>query len=544
MPNVDSAVVRLSARRRLAASSILAVEPAVMPPASRTVAAMMESLEDRLHLSVTKDAAGFTVVGMQNGSRAIYVSALGKDTNTGLSSSAPVKSISKGIALLRSGTGDQLLFKRGETFNGAFGIWGKSGRSASEPIVIGTYGSGSRPVINTGTTNGLTIGTKNTIANVTIQGIKLVSDGVSVADGISIAGVANNIFIEDVEITKYVNNIVLQKFFGPVTNITVRRSVITDSYSRGGRNSQGLFAEAVNGLTLEENVFDRNGWGYGRTATIYNHNAYVRSTSTGLVARGNIFSNASSHGLQARAGGIVENNLFIDNPTSLSFGLVNGSPVTPGGVTGRVANNVFMGTRNIGTNIRGVAMEIGNIKRGGTYITGNVMAHGVATTKLPAIQLAVGSGNDNYSTAVGINDLTVSNNVVYKWSVGFWSVYGMAPGTGPKALNNLNVTNNHFQDIATYNAIIKGSPYGNYAGNYYTTLVTNKAVSNAGGTKAKVTYADPSRTPGKLVGGTNQTFVSLARTLGKSSWNTKYLAKTAVDYVKAGFVTLKTALLA
>ncbi|MGC3996343.1 MAG: hypothetical protein QM767_01905 [Anaeromyxobacter sp.] len=103
---------------------------------------IVESLENRLHLSVAKDAAGFTVVTPQNGSRVIYVIAPGKDTNTGLSSASPIKSISKGISLLRSGTGDQLLFKRGETFSGNFGIWHKNGRSATEPLVIGSYGTG------------------------------------------------------------------------------------------------------------------------------------------------------------------------------------------------------------------------------------------------------------------------------------------------------------------------------------------------------------------------------------------------------------------
>ncbi|MGC3996342.1 MAG: right-handed parallel beta-helix repeat-containing protein [Anaeromyxobacter sp.] len=228
------------------------------------------------------------------------------------------------------------------------------------------------------------------------------------------------------------NNIVLQKYFGPVNNVTVRRSIITDAYSRGGHNSQGLFAEGVAGLTLEENVFDHNGWGNGKSASTMYHNVYVRASSSGLVARGNVFSNGSSHGLQARGGGIIENNVFINNASGLSFGLVNGSPVTPGGVTGRVVNNVFFDTHNIGANPRGVAIEIGNVKRGGTMVSGNVIANGNPSTSLPAIMLGVGSGNDNASQAVGINDLTISNNVIYNWSVGFWVNGGMAPGSGQK----------------------------------------------------------------------------------------------------------------
>jgi hypothetical protein len=551
VPNSNSAVVRpISTRRREpndSKQSIFSIFKTLFAPRANRVPSArqvspVESLETRTHLSVSKDAAGFTVVTPSTGDKVIYVSASGNDNNAGTLSS-PIKTLSKGTKLLRSGTGDQLLLKRGDTFGGSLGFWTKSGANASRPLVIGTYGTGSRPVVNTGSSYALSVGTTGGIHDVTVMGVKFVSNGSAVADGIQISGKATNLVFEDLEVTKYVNNIVLQKFFGPITNVTVRRSVITDSFSRGGRNSEGLFAEAVDGLTLEENVFDHNGWGNGHGATVFNHGAYIRASNNGFVARGNIFSNSSSHGLQARAGGIVENNLFINNATGLSFGLVNGSPVKPGGVSGRVTNNVFMGTHNIGSGIRGVAIEAGNIKKGGTQISGNIIANGVASTKLPAIQLSVGSSNDNANTAVGINDLTVSNNIIYNWSQGFWVVGGQSPGSGQKALNNLTVANNHLQKIATAQAIIKGSPYGNYSNNMYTTNVYNKYFTNSGGVKVQVNYADASRTPGKLAGGSNDGFVSLARQLGKSNWKTNLTAAAAVAYVKGGFVTTGTSAL-
>jgi Leucine-rich repeat (LRR) protein len=544
VPNSNSAVVRLTSTRRrepndsnpntteIATRTTRRV--VVRPQASRRPAAVVETMESRTHLSVSKDAAGFTVVTPSAGDKVIYVSASGNDGNSG-SASAPIRSLSKGVGMLRSGTGDQLLLKRGDSFGGNLGFWSKSGANASRPLVVGTYGTGSRPVVNTGGTYALSIGTKAGVHDLTVQGIKFVSNGSAVADGLSVSGKATNLVFEDLEITKYVNNIVLQKFFGPITNVTVRRSVITDSFSRSGRNSEGLFAEAVDGLTLEENVFDHNGWGNGRGATVFNHGAYIRASSNNFVARGNIFSNSSSHGLQARAGGVIENNLFINNATGMSFGLVNGSPVKPGGVSGRVTNNVFMGTHNIGSGIRGVAIEAGNIKRGGTQISGNVIANGNTSSKLPAIQLAVGSNNDNAGSAVGINDLTVSNNVVYNYSQGFWVVGGQSPGSGQKALNNLTVSNNQLQKIATAQAIIKGSPYGNYSNNMYSTMVYNKYFTNSGGTKAQVNYVDASRTPGKMAGGSNDAFVSQARGLGKSNWKTNLTASAVVNWIKAGF---------
>jgi hypothetical protein len=496
---------------------------------------MVEFLEDRTHMSVGQDAAGFTVVHPQNGSQRIYVSARGNDAANGLSPSSPVRTVAKGISKLRSGTGDQVLIERGQTYSGGLGYFNKSGRSPQEPLFIGTYGSGARPVLNTGGSQALSIGTRTGVRNLVVQGLKFQPSSTASVDGISMTGIADHVLIEDCEITRYVNNVVLHKWYGPITNIGLRRNVITDAYTRNGSNSEGLYAEAVNNLTLEENVFDHNGWGNGKPQTMFNHNAYIRATTTGLVARGNVFANASSHGLQARGGGIIENNVFIDNPSGLSFGLVNGSPVTPGGVTGRVVNNVFMGTRNIGTSIRGTAIEVGNVRRGGTTISGNVIANGTATTKLPAIQLAWGSGNENAYQAVGINDLTMANNVVYRWSVGLWVVYGQNPGGGQTALNNLKVLNNHFQEIQQAGAISPGSTAGTYAGNMYTTVLQNRAAKNVGASRVRVNYADPSRTPGRLVGGSNQTFVSLARGQSRTNWKSNLKASNVVGFVKGGF---------
>ncbi|MDB5294324.1 MAG: hypothetical protein JWO31_307, partial [Phycisphaerales bacterium] len=502
--------------------------------------ALIESLETRTHLSVSKDAAGFTVVTPGSGTQVFYVSPNGSDSNSGTSASSPLKTIAKGVSKLRAGAGDQLLLQRGASFSGTFGLFSKSGASSSQPTVLGAYGAGARPVITSGSEQAFSIGNRGGVSNVIVQGLKMQpGSGTGNVNGVAIIGKASNITFEDCEITRYTNNVVLQKYFGDVSNITLRRDVITDAYSRGG-NSEGLFAEGVTGLTLEENVFDHNGWGNGRAQTTFNHGAYVRASTSGLVARGNVFSNSSSHGLQARGGGVVENNVFIDNPTGMSFGLVNGSPVTPGGVGGRVTNNVFFGTKNIGGQTRGTAIEIGNVKRGGTTVSGNVIANGVSTTKLPAIQLTWGSGNDNASTAVGINDLTLSNNVVYNWSSALWVVAGQAPGSGQRALNNLKVTNNQFQNIATAGAIVPGATAGTYSGNLYTTQVYNKAAKNTGATNVKVSYADPTRTPGKAVGGTNATFVSLARQQGKANWKTNLLAASIVSYVKGGFTATGT----
>ena len=72
-------------------------------------------------------------------SRVIYVSSSsGSDANNGLTEQTAKRTIAAGYAELRNGRGDWLLLKRGDTFAGTLGHWMKSGRSAAEPMVVGS----------------------------------------------------------------------------------------------------------------------------------------------------------------------------------------------------------------------------------------------------------------------------------------------------------------------------------------------------------------------------------------------------------------------
>src|SRR5690349_9659591 len=98
------------------------------------------------------DANGWTTFSPSAGSQTIYVSSsTGSDSNSGLSPNSPVKTIAKGLSLLQNGSDDQLLLKAGDTFHESVN-WptGLSGMSASHPIVFSSYGTGPRPVIDSG----------------------------------------------------------------------------------------------------------------------------------------------------------------------------------------------------------------------------------------------------------------------------------------------------------------------------------------------------------------------------------------------------------
>ncbi|MDB5297478.1 MAG: hypothetical protein JWO31_3461, partial [Phycisphaerales bacterium] len=216
-------------------------------------AAAVDALEDRRLFSVSYDAAGFTVVTPTAADRVYYVSASGSDANSGLSASAPLKTIAKAKGLVRSGYGDQLLLKRGDTFREAVGTWTKGGASADDPMVFGAYGTGSRPVVATGKASAMTTGSSSskTTNHLVIQGIKFWSDardptsptfaGASGGnEGVRLLAGTNDLLVEDVAVDSYTTNVTLTGYFGPMSNVRIRRCVITDAYNTAG-HAQGVF---------------------------------------------------------------------------------------------------------------------------------------------------------------------------------------------------------------------------------------------------------------------------------------------------------------
>src|SRR5205814_9152174 len=130
--------------------------------------------------------------------------------------------------------------------------------------------------------------------------------------------------------------------------------------------AQGLYASKINGLTVDGNVFDHNGWNEavaGATANVFGHSMYLYESTSNVVVRNNIIANSASHGIQARGGGLVENNLFLKNPIGALLG--NGAHVRAGGVTGSVRGNVFIDDRDTAGLARGWAIEVGNTARNG-----------------------------------------------------------------------------------------------------------------------------------------------------------------------------------
>ena len=202
--------------------------------------------------------------------------------------------------------------------------------------------------------------------------------------------------------------------------VTLDRCHVHDNWHPANQDSSGLYAGKTDGLTLAGNLFAHNGWRDGDPVAvggIRSHNAYVAGDCGPATVADNLFARASSHGLQARSGGVVRGNWFVDNPIHLSVGLVNGGgPVVKGGVTATVTANTFSGTRPLAGSPRGWGVEVSNAKD--VTIAGNTFARdGDYDPKLGNVPAAIKvdvckleDGNPSKGDEVTVVRLRVSDN--------------------------------------------------------------------------------------------------------------------------------------
>jgi|GEM_PF-4602299 len=542
----------VGAMRRWIKESTAPLAPVAISP--------VELLETRQMLSVSMNAAGATVVTPQLGDRVIYVSSsAGSDSNSGLSASSPVKTIEAGEALMRNGHGDELLLKSGDVWHDSLVFWKLSGASAQDPMVISSYGGSTRPTIMSGSSDGITTGASSApeVDNLYIMNIHFWADGrdpsltsspngAAYATGVNILSKSTNILVENCYVQDYAVNMNFQGYQGPQYNISVRRNVDVDSYCTSG-HSQGMYATNVNNLLIEGNLFDHDGYNDsvpGGQATWYNQGIYLSAENTGCVIRDNIIARAAGYGLQARSGGIVTGNVFIDDPVGCSYGLVNGVMTHVGGVTGSVTNNLFLGGANIGNIQGGSGLQIANISKSGVNVANNIFASGVDNAPA-AIILTFGQNQTDPQDSVGLNNVMVQNNIVYDWNRGVQVDGDMTPGgTGITAINNVTFTGNDFQNIPQ-NVINHDDPISSQE-HWYSNYFQNVAVPCIAGypqapePNTYLGFANPQRTAATYnaqLGGSNSdtAFLSGVRGQNELSWNANYDAASVISYVSAGF---------
>jgi len=560
---------------------------------------------------VKSTSTGYSDLTPSADSRVIYVSSsTGNDSNSGLSPNAPKATImgtGGGWSLLRDDYPDWICFKCGDTFgnNATDQYWeiNRRGRSAAAPQVWTSYGSGPRPIFTPYTNNNPGMKVNFDTRNIAVIGLHVLN----IAGGGNNTGLLmiasgtygfENCLFEDCIFQGFNDNINVQGVQpvanGPITyakNITIRRCHVLDSFSptgsSGGR-SQGAFFTLVDGLTIEECIFDHNGWtNTDRSdANIYSHNIYIKSDCTSnTVVRKNIIARASSHGLQLRCGGIASDNFFLLNPIACQLG--QGDPDAKShtyGVTGSVINNVILNTCDINNSLpRGWGILCANIGMLGATISNNLIANTI-TTAIDGGSRAIILEANSYGDGVGYNNVTVSNNTIYAHKAGVeFKPAAVPPNT---YASFTTTTGNVFEnnDIQVNNAVRGGSEaatapingpsfastpstisamilfrnnryYWNLSsvlsqglnrwnGNTPKTLSSwNAETNDSGSIQGASTYVDSSRTVesyNQSLGGTASAtdFLTSIRSQRKGSWELNYTAEYVNAYMKAGFTRI------
>ncbi len=562
--------------------------PAPTVPSSRRPAAAghrrrraTEVLEGRLLRSVSQDANGYTVVTPSADSKVIYLSSsTGNDANSGLSPSAPIATIAHAENLLVSGMPDEILMKRGDVFHGYFQNWYYSGRSASEPMLIGAYGTGARPEVDCGTNTAafLTIpGSEQAVNYVDVIGVgfdPLYRDPTSASynpsmvggtDGFRFYTPGGNVLIEDCSFSYFKINIDLE---GGGTNFTVRRDVVTDAYNLNA-HAQGMYCDNVSDVTVTQCVFDHNGWlaNLAGSQQGFNHDMYFSAATSDMTVQDNVIAEASFSGVMARSGGDIDNNLFVNDPVAVVFGDANGADSTPGGVVGSLLNNVVVGNATFDGGNNDQGFEIGNTRPGaGLMVSGNDFTDTEYTSA--AITLTMATATLTPAVAVGENDVTIQDNVFngYTYTVmvdgrfvpGGTGLYGL---TDVKILNNDLVNATHA--IVRFDGLFDPTQETVQGNRYYSPGLAQlqwarldtdpigiaawlAAYDTTGSILSALPYADPTRgvpsydaTQGGP--GTLADFVAQAELISPLNYRPQYMADAVVSYVHAGYATDTTA---
>ena len=495
---------------------------------------------------------GYTVFTPSSDSRVVYVSSsTGNDDNSGLHPTTPKRTILAGYELLRNNSADWLLLKRGDTFDGTDyrmrlaksldsdpegnALFDKSGRSPTERMVIGSYGTSTqRPILKTGSRSGFVIWNERNLALVGLDFYASRCDpnsadffDVSCPNGINAQYSNLDILIEDNRVRYFGGGINIQApTDGGGTlqwdNVTVRRNIIENCYSGLG-HSQGMFSSGAGRLLIQQNVMYHNGWSAdyrlnllpaafnatawravtdGRidvvlngqayrlaslnfsnvssyadvaavlenglqgavpagvtvdvsfngkwlifkanlpsnenytvraytgsvpgtnintsgllntsgsnprtpAATIFNRNYYGSAGFSNTTLDGNITAVGASGGMQARMGGIIRNNLALDEPVGISVGHAENPVGVP--FTATIENNVVLGSSDVGHQPRGFGLGFGGM---GFTVRGNIIAHNVrGTGNLEGLfsDTDLGSAYQSYQDGV------IEDNIVYNW---------------------------------------------------------------------------------------------------------------------------------
>lgn len=480
------------------------------------------------------DATGWSLLEAPPDARRVYVSSSrGRDANSGLSPSQPVRTLAAGRALLRDGEGDWLLLKRGDVWEESLDGWALSGRSAEAPMVITGYGIGTeRPVVRAPEGHAFSRDDRGPaeVSNLAIVGLRFEAHPSGAgASGLWWTGGGSGLLIEDCVFSGGSNGVVIQGGERRVRDVRVRRCLVLDVGGKFG-NAHGLYAWGVDGLVVEGCVFDHADPG---DDPLRRH-LHAGSDNTGVVVRENIFARASGEGALLACGGVVESNVFAMCPRGVTLGGGAYDPLTHTlGVTGIVRGNVVMdGGEGI------VAMNIRTPRSGrGALVEGNIVAR--------ASGVGIRLGGDSEEAGVGVGALEARGNVVYACAVGIR--LGDGVGESVRVVGNQVVAASGegvLIETSGGEAELEANLYGegmNVArGEACGARTWARMMGEADGVWGAPAYAEPGRSLGSMNlarggGATSEAYLGALRARGAGEWSGDLDAPSLIEHVRAGF---------
>ena len=238
--------------------------------------------------------------------------------------------------------------------------------------------------------------------------------------GLRLIGTGGHILVED-NFFEY-GGIVVQNEH----DVEIRRNVVYRSYQvgtcayneDGSRNPNGnssirpsgMFAGSVDGLLIEGNVWDENGWNPDvdeACATIYDHDLYLSGVKR-LRVLDNLILRASSIGIKMSSGGpgevndvLIENNVFAEGEIGISMG---GNADTEYRFTdAEIRSNVFTDIGRSQPTMRTLTWYIDLIDNDGTVVEDNLLVN----------QPQLGNGYGINLSGGTNRDITIRRNLLY-----------------------------------------------------------------------------------------------------------------------------------
>lgn len=522
------------------------------------------------------------------GTHQVFVSSsMGDDAVGNGSAIRPFRTIDRGLKVLKNG--DDLLLKRGDTFNESIG------NHKWQHITIGAWGrEGERPKIVCDTSNSCGALVLNG-GDVRFVGLHLVAAhrDPSQPDFKLVGGQfgiycmnSNNILIEDCLIEYFTDGIAIQ---GSATHgFRLRRSVIRNCYSEGKGFSQGIFLDGQADTLIEDTVFDTCGWNpilqaeftrrqsqpagtaarpegrvsgsttqpstpqwitnlqplanqpFPGTANMFNHGVYDHDDHGAgpSIVRNCIFVNCASSGMTQAVGGVIDNCLFIHNGMA--------ADAWTGGKTGQITNCVCLGSQECPDWASGGGLSL--LSPNGK-VTGNIVAHGSRCEKGAALVLWAQKGSPNPIPPDA--SAVFQNNIVYDWpAAGF---YVPTTRSHVEFRNNcLSLTAARLVDIADGSQaeyVFNGNCFDPQSGQLYLRqapmdlaafhqgLSTTQPASDMA---QAATFKDPHRTIetyAKSIGlpATLHDFMNAQLMQDRLNWDPRLTASAVNDYIREGF---------